>query len=89
MSGSLKNDNSAMGITVKVVLVAVALAFVVLPLKAMMGSKSEQKQWKSRLRTGIRESGHTLAQELGSARKVGSSLSREGNKIASRIRGRF
>ena len=89
LSGSLKNDNSAIGITVKVVIVAVGLAFVVILMKAMLGSKSQQRQWRSQLHKGVTRSGQTLMDDFGSAKKLVKSLSREGGKIGSNIKKRF
>lgn len=86
LKGGLKNDNSPMGITVKVVFVAVGLALVLLPLKAMLGSKAQQKQWRSQLHKGVRRSGQTLRDEFGSVKSVARTMSRQASKIASRAR---
>lgn len=78
LNGGLRDDNSFMGLLVKGVLLAVGLAFVLLPLRAMLSSRDEQRLYVRSLGRGLRRSALTLGQELGSlsatARTVGRTV---------------
>ena len=77
LNGTLKDDTSFIGYIVKFVIVAVGLALVLLPIKAMFGSRAQQEQWKTQLGRGVRQSGQAMRDEFGSVRKAVKTVTRE------------
>tara|TARA_B100000787_G_C16125365_1_gene264716 strand:+ start:402 stop:740 length:339 start_codon:yes stop_codon:yes gene_type:complete len=77
LNGKLKNDTSMVGRVVKIVIILVGLAFVILPIKAMFGSRDQQRQWRKQLGRGVRRSGQTLRDEFGTASRTIRTVARE------------
>lgn len=75
--GGLRDDNSAIGWTVKIVFLMVGLAFVAIPLKAMFASSAKQKVYRKSLRQGIISSGQAARDEFGTVSRAAKSVARE------------
>lgn len=80
LNGSLKKDKSMVATIVKCVIFVVGIAFVILPIKAMMGSNSQKKQWRKQLNRGVQLTGQSLRDDFSAFRQTGA-------KVKKRVRG--